>query len=32
VKGEFMLGENIGDLAGLMIAYDAYRTSLNGTA
>ena len=30
VKGEFTLGENIGDLAGVTIAYDAYRTSLNG--
>ena len=30
VKGEFTLGENIGDLAGLTIAHDAYRTSLNG--
>lgn len=30
VKGEFTLGENIGDLAGLTVAYDAYKTSLNG--
>jgi putative endopeptidase len=30
VKGEFTLGENIGDLAGLTVAYDAWRTSLNG--
>jgi putative endopeptidase len=30
VKGEFTLGENIGDLAGLNVAYDAYRTSLGG--
>ncbi|WP_187335610.1 M13 family metallopeptidase [Novosphingopyxis iocasae] len=30
VKGEFTLGENIGDLAGLTVAYDAYRHSLNG--
>ncbi len=28
VKGEFTLGENIGDLAGLTLAYDAYRASL----
>ncbi len=32
VKGEFTLGENIGDLAGLTIAYDAYKHSLNGAA
>jgi len=30
VKGEFTLGENIGDLAGLTMAYDAYETSLEG--
>jgi putative endopeptidase len=30
VNGELTLGENMADLAGLMVAYDAYRISLHG--
>lgn len=30
VQGKFTLGENIGDLAGLTIAYDAWKHSLDG--
>lgn len=30
VQGKLTLGENIGDLAGVAIALDAYHTSLNG--
>ena len=30
VKGALTLGENMADLAGLTVAYDAYKTSLNG--
>ena len=30
VKGEFTLGENIGDLAGMLAAYEGYKATLNG--
>ncbi|WP_342250617.1 M13 family metallopeptidase [Sphingomonas sp. OTU376] len=32
VKGALTLGENVADLAGLTVAYDAYKHSLNGQA
>ncbi|MGZ8297537.1 MAG: M13-type metalloendopeptidase, partial [Allosphingosinicella sp.] len=30
LNGRFTLGDNVGDLAGLQVAYDAYRASLGG--
>jgi putative endopeptidase len=32
VKGQLTMGENIADLAGLTVAYDAYHTALGGKA
>ncbi len=31
IKGAFTLGENVGDLAGLTVAFDAYKHSLGGS-
>jgi putative endopeptidase len=30
INGELTMGENIGDMSGLQVAYDAYKMSLNG--
>jgi putative endopeptidase len=30
INGEFTMGENIGDLSGLEVAYDAYKMALGG--
>jgi putative endopeptidase len=30
VQGKLTMGENVADLAGLTVAYDAYKMSLNG--
>jgi len=32
VQGKLTMGENVADLAGLTVAYDAWKTSLNGEA
>ena len=30
INGQLTMGENIADMAGMLVAYDAYRTSLKG--